>query len=359
MMLRSNTLRRLLLGTLVAVAGALVTTGASAAEGLSAAGATFPYPLYSKWFDVYQKQHGVSISYQAIGSGGGIRALTTGTVDIGASDAPLSDQEMKAMPGAVLHLPTVAGAVVVVYNVPGVGKGLRLTPDVLADIFLGSLKRWDDKRIASLNPGMKLPGTAIAVAHRSDGSGTSYIFTTYLAAVSRAWSVRVGAGKSVSWPLRLPAQPGGQVHRADAGLHPCRGGGSRKGDAAGRACLHRQLRERGGLPDRGLHLPAGLPQSARRRPREDGGGVPVVGRARRAEVRGEAAVRPPAGSGGGDRRGQDQVHDLRRACPAGGVVCLLSPWAGAFSKELWGRSRPPLFWWKRYNAGHRPKVVSQ
>ena len=203
MMLRSNTLRRLLLGTLVAVAGALVTTGASAAEGLSAAGATFPYPLYSKWFDVYQKQHGVSISYQAIGSGGGIRALTTGTVDIGASDAPLSDQEMKAMPGAVLHLPTVAGAVVVVYNVPGVGKGLRLTPDVLADIFLGSLKRWDDKRIASLNPGMKLPGTAIAVAHRSDGSGTSYIFTTYLAAVSRAWSVRVGAGKSVSWPTGM------------------------------------------------------------------------------------------------------------------------------------------------------------
>lgn len=199
----------------LAVALLLAITVSWAAEtSLTGAGATFPYPLYSKWFDVYGKATGVRINYQSIGSGGGIQQLKAGTVDFGASDAPLSDGEAKAMPGQVLHIPTVAGAVVVAYNLPGVPKGLRLTPDVIAGIYLGHLKRWNDKRIASLNPGVSLPDMAIAVVHRSDGSGTSYIFTSYLAAVSRAWAVRVGAGKSVDWPIGL----GGKGNEGVAGL---------------------------------------------------------------------------------------------------------------------------------------------
>jgi phosphate transport system substrate-binding protein len=185
-----------------------------AASSLTGAGATFPYPLYSKWFDVYKREHKVAISYQAIGSGGGIRQLKSGTVDFGASDAPLSNQEAKEMPGAVLHIPTVAGAVVVAYNVPGVQKGLRLTGDVIADMFLGNIKRWNDKRIAAPNPGVNLPNLPIAVVHRSDGSGTSYIFTSYLSAVSRAWAVRVGTGKSVNWPAGM----GGKGNDGVAGI---------------------------------------------------------------------------------------------------------------------------------------------
>jgi len=199
----------------VAVALLLAITVSWAAEtSLTGAGATFPYPLYSKWFDVYGKATGVRINYQSIGSGGGIQQLKAGTVDFGASDAPLSDEEAKAMPGQVLHIPTVAGAVVVAYNLPGASKGLRLTPDVVAGIYLGHIKRWNDQRIASLNPGVSLPNLAIAVVHRSDGSGTSYIFTSYLAAVNRAWAVRVGAGKSVDWPIGL----GGKGNEGVAGL---------------------------------------------------------------------------------------------------------------------------------------------
>ena len=199
----------------VAVALLLAITVSWATEtSLTGAGATFPYPLYSKWFDVYGKATGVRINYQSIGSGGGIQQLKAGTVDFGASDAPLSDEEAKAMPGQVLHIPTVAGAVVVAYNLPGVSKGLRLTPDVVAGIYLGHIKRWNDKRIAALNPGVNLPNLAIAVVHRSDGSGTSYIFTSYLAAVNRAWAVRVGAGKSVDWPIGL----GGKGNEGVAGL---------------------------------------------------------------------------------------------------------------------------------------------
>jgi phosphate transport system substrate-binding protein len=187
---------------------------AVAEETLAAAGATFPYPLYSKWFDVYKKTADVSISYQAIGSGGGIRQLKSGLVDIGASDAPLTAQEAKDMPGEVLTLPTVAGAVAIVYNLPGADKRLKLTPDVIADLFLGKIKKWNDKRIASPNPGMDLPSLPVAVVHRSDGSGTSFIFTSYLSAVSRAWAVRVGAGKSVDWPAGI----GGKGNEGVAGM---------------------------------------------------------------------------------------------------------------------------------------------
>ncbi len=200
-----NKLQTWLLAACVGLGIALFGAVAPAAESLSAAGATFPYPLYSKWFSVYQQKAGVEISYQAIGSGGGIRALKNGTVDIGASDAPLSDAEMKDMPGYVLHLPTVAGAVAVAYNLPGLEKGLKLSPDVLANLFLGNIRRWNDRRIADLNPGVNLPNLPVAVVHRSDGSGTSYIFTSYLNAVSRAWAKRVGFGKSVDWPTGLGA----------------------------------------------------------------------------------------------------------------------------------------------------------
>jgi phosphate transport system substrate-binding protein len=195
--------RGLLLVGLMGVILVLSFGIAQASETLNAAGATFPYPLYSKWFDVYRQKTGVTINYQSIGSGGGIKALRAGTVDIGASDAPLSDQEAKDMGAEVVHVPTVAGAVVIAYNLPGIGKGLRLTPDVVADIFLGKLTRWNDRRIASTNPGKKLPNLAMAVAHRSDGSGTSYIFTSYLSAVNAEWKRKAGAGKSVNWPVGI------------------------------------------------------------------------------------------------------------------------------------------------------------
>ncbi len=170
---------------------------------LTGAGATFPYPLYSKWFDVYEKQTGVRINYQSIGSGGGIQQITQRTVDFGASDAPMSDEQLAAAPGKLLHIPTVIGAVVITYNLPGIDKGLRLTPATLAGIYLGDITRWNDPAIARDNPGLKLPDTAIAVVHRSDGSGTTNIFTDYLSTVSPAWKQRVGKGTSVNWPVGL------------------------------------------------------------------------------------------------------------------------------------------------------------
>jgi phosphate transport system substrate-binding protein len=171
---------------------------------LTGAGATFPYPLYSKWFSEYAKSNPqVRINYQSIGSGGGIQQLKAGTVDFGASDAPLSDEEMKSMPAPVVHIPTVAGAVVIAYNLPGGPDEIRLTPDIIAGIYLGDIRRWNDRRIVAANPRTRLPDLAVAVAHRSDGSGTTYIFTHYLAAVSKAWADRVGAGKSVDWPVGI------------------------------------------------------------------------------------------------------------------------------------------------------------
>ncbi len=180
----------------------LIALPAVAADKLSitGAGATFPAPLYSKWFSDYNKAHReVQINYQAIGSGGGIKQITEKTVDFGASDAPMSDEEMKKAQG-IQHLPTVMGAVVVVYNAPGV-KQLELTPETLAGIFLGKITRWNDPALAKDNQG--LPDAAIAVAHRSDGSGTTAVFTDYLAKVSPEWKSGPGAGKSVSWPVGL------------------------------------------------------------------------------------------------------------------------------------------------------------
>lgn len=174
---------------------------------LTGAGATFPYPLYSKWFSIYANAAGVKINYQSIGSGGGIRQLSEETVDFGASDSPMSDEEMsKAKGGPVLHIPTVLGAVVVTYNLPGVNAAIRLTPQVIADIFSGRVTKWSDTRITSLNPGVKLPNTDILVVHRSDGSGTTYIFTDYLSKAVPAWNSSVGKGKEVKWPAGLGAK---------------------------------------------------------------------------------------------------------------------------------------------------------
>ena len=185
-------------------------SNASARSGgvdLTGAGATFPYPLYSKWFSMYAEQTGVRINYQSIGSGGGIRQLSEQTVDFGASDAPMTDSELeRAKGGAVLHIPMVLGAVVVTYNVPGAPTSLQLTGDVVADIFLGKITKWNDTRIASLNPGATLPASDILVVHRSDGSGTTFIFTDYLSAVSSAWREGPGKGKEVQWPAGLGAK---------------------------------------------------------------------------------------------------------------------------------------------------------
>jgi phosphate transport system substrate-binding protein len=199
---------------------ALVTTfvataaTAAVAQDLTGAGATFPYPIYSKWFSDYATKTGVKINYQSIGSGGGIRQLSEQTVDFGATDAPMSDAEIeKAKGGPVLHIPTVLGAVVVTYHLPQLTKPLRLDGQTLADVFLGKITKWNDARIAALNAGAKLPDVDILVVHRSDGSGTSYVFTDYLTAVSPSWAVKPGKGKEVQWPVGL----GGKGNEGVAG----------------------------------------------------------------------------------------------------------------------------------------------
>jgi phosphate transport system substrate-binding protein len=179
----------------------------SSGVALTGAGATFPYPIYSKWFNDYATKTGVKINYQSIGSGGGIRQLAEGTVDFGATDSPMKDEEMAgARGGPILHIPTVLGAVVATYNVPGVTQPLKLTGEVLADIFLGRIRRWNDARLAALNPDAALPNQEILVVHRSDGSGTTFIFTDYLSAVSPAWKSGPGTGKEVQWPAGLGAK---------------------------------------------------------------------------------------------------------------------------------------------------------
>ncbi len=181
---------------------------------INGAGATFPYPIYSKWFSEYRKvDPSAKINYQSIGSGGGVRQIIARTVDFGASDAFLSDAELKKAPGKLVHIPTVMGAVVVTYNLEGVGGGLRLTPAVLTDIFLGKIIRWNDARLTSLNAGLSLPSADIIVVHRSDGSGTTSIFTDYLSSVSPEWKEKVGQGKSVRWPVGL----GGKGNEGVAG----------------------------------------------------------------------------------------------------------------------------------------------
>ncbi len=195
--------------------GALFSVVAAAQSvDLTGAGATFPYPIYSKWFSDYAKSTGVKINYQSIGSGGGIRQLSEQTVDFGASDGPMSDQELaNAKGGPVLHFPTVMGAVVITYNVPGLTRPLNLTGDAIADIFAGKITKWNDAQIVAQNRGVALPNSDILVVHRSDGSGTTYIFSDYLTSVSPSWSSTLGKGKEIKWPVGL----GGKGNEGVAG----------------------------------------------------------------------------------------------------------------------------------------------
>jgi len=181
---------------------------------LNGAGATFPYPMYSKWFSDYNKLHpDVQINYQSIGSGGGIRQVLAGTVDFGASDGPMTDEQLGQAKIKILHIPTVLGAVVPAYNIPGVTGEIKFTPEVLANIFLGKISNWNDPAIAKANPGVTFPNQTIIIIHRSDGSGTTYIFTDYLSKVSSEWANTVKKGTTVSWPLGL----GGKGNEGVAG----------------------------------------------------------------------------------------------------------------------------------------------
>jgi phosphate transport system substrate-binding protein len=201
---------RSLLAGLAVLSGCVQHPGqfssASAQMLINGAGATFPYPIYSKWFDEYARiDTSVRFNYQSIGSGGGQKQIMAQTVDFGASDGPMSDDNLSKAPGKILHIPTVAGAVVVTYNLPDDPK-LKLDGPTLADIFLGKITRWSDKRIATLNPGVKLPDNDLIVVHRSDGSGTSFIFTDYLSSVSPQWEKDAGRNTSVKWPAGLGAK---------------------------------------------------------------------------------------------------------------------------------------------------------
>ncbi len=188
---------------------------ASAQTALNGAGATFPNPIYSKWFSEYHKVHpDIEINYQSIGSGGGIRQVQAGTVDFGASDGPMTDEQLAQAKIKIIHIPTVLGAVVPAYNVPGVSGEIKFPGDVLANIFLGKITNWNDKAIAAANPGVKFPDQNIIVVRRSDGSGTTYIFTDYLSKVSPDWQQMVGKGVSVKWPVGL----GGKGNEGVAGM---------------------------------------------------------------------------------------------------------------------------------------------
>ena len=268
-------IRNLLRAGAAAVLLALAAAPALA-QNLTGAGATFPYPIYSKWFDVYRQKTGVQINYQSIGSGAGIQQVKAGTVDFGASDAALSNDRLREMPRQVVHFPTVAGAVALAYNLPGLAKPLQLTPELVAGIYLGKITNWNDKRIAAANPGVSLPAAPILAVHRSDGSGTTNIFTSYLAAVSVEWTEVVGANTSVSWPSGVGgkgndgvaglvrqtpgaigyvelayakqnqpaggagAEQGRPVREPLAGLHDRGGGGRGAGAREGRAHAHRE-----------------------------------------------------------------------------------------------------------------------
>jgi phosphate transport system substrate-binding protein len=200
--------------TLIAVGLLILALSSAQAQKLTGAGATFPYPIYSKWFSEYSAAHpGVQINYQSIGSGGGIRQVTAGLVDFGATDGPATDEQLSASKTKLIHIPTVLGAVVPIFHVAGIDN-IRFSPYVLAEIYLGKITVWNDPRIVKDNPGVKLPGEKILVVHRSDGSGTSYIFTDYLSKVSKDWAKGPGKGTSPSWPVGV----GGKGNEGVAGL---------------------------------------------------------------------------------------------------------------------------------------------
>jgi phosphate transport system substrate-binding protein len=207
-----------LAGMLAVVLGLCGVVLAQGSLLINGAGATFPYPIYSKWFDEFGKTSGTHINYQSVGSGAGIKQVTEGTVDFGASDGPMNDDQIKAYRAkngtGILHFPTVLGADVPTYNIPGVSTSLNFTPEALAGIFLGRISKWNDPAIAGANKGVNLPANDIVVIHRSDGSGTTYIWTDYLSKISSDWKDKVGKGTSVSWPVGL----GGKGNEGVSGL---------------------------------------------------------------------------------------------------------------------------------------------
>jgi phosphate transport system substrate-binding protein len=208
--------KRMKLKFCMTIALVAALAGMSSAEtNLNGAGATFPNPIYQKWFSEYHNAHkDVKINYQSIGSGGGIQQLTAGTVDFGASDGPMTDEQLSKVQGRVFHIPTVLGGVVPTYNIAGVTGELKFTGDILADIYLGNIKNWNDPRLAKVNPGVKFPDEDIVVVHRSDGSGTTYIFSDYLSKVSPAWKDKVGKNTSINWPVGL----GGKGNEGVSGM---------------------------------------------------------------------------------------------------------------------------------------------
>jgi phosphate transport system substrate-binding protein len=192
-----------------------LTVAVFAQTTLNGAGASFPYPIYSKWFSEYHNQHSdIQVNYQSVGSGAGIRQVQAGTVDFGASDGPMTDEQIASSKVKVLHVPTVLGAVVPAYNIPGVSQEVKFTPEILAGIFMGKITNWNDASLAKVNPDIKFPNQNITVVHRSDGSGTSYIFTDYLSKVSSDWSGTTGKGTSVKWPVGV----GGKGNEGVAGM---------------------------------------------------------------------------------------------------------------------------------------------
>ena len=213
-----------IVGLTLVISASMMTTGcngsgnaskadSTADNAMIGAGSTFDNPLFSKMFSEYNKLNGMKVNYQSIGSGGGIQQLTSKTVDFGASDAPLNGKQDSALSAPAIHIPVTAGAVVITYNLPDVKDTLMMTPDVLSKIYLGEIKKWNDPKIQEINKGVKLPGTDIVVSHRSDGSGTTNIFTTYLTKVSKDWEGKVGKGSSVNWPVGL----GGKGNEGVAG----------------------------------------------------------------------------------------------------------------------------------------------
>ena len=298
--------------------GTAPATGAMSNTKINAAGATFPYPIYTKWFSDYKAKTGVEINYQSVGSGAGIKQLKANTVDFAGSDAPLKDKDMKDMPGEVVQFPSVGGAVVVAYNVKGAPDNLKMDGPLIADIFMGKIKKWNDPRIAADNPGVNLPNVSINPAHRSDGSGTTAIFTTYLSQVSPEWKAKLGAGKTVDWPggvggkgndgvtsaiqqgdggigyvelayamqnkLNVAAvkNPAGNYIVPSARNHDQR----HRRRLAGRAKRHHradfQRRRRAGLPDFGADLHFGLQAGQKPRTNQGDGRFPQVGDDRRS-----------------------------------------------------------------------------
>lgn len=202
---------------LVAIVAALALSSCgtgNSSSGIIGAGSSFDNPLFSKMFSVYHDSTKIQVNYQSVGSGAGISQLTHKTIDFGASDAPMNDEQMKTAQADILHIPVTAGAVVISYNLPGFKQSLKFTPEIVAAMFLGKIKKWNDPLIAAANPGVELPATDLVVAHRSDGSGTTAIFTSYLVKVSPEWSSKVGAGTSVNWPIGL----GGKGNEGVSGL---------------------------------------------------------------------------------------------------------------------------------------------